>query len=59
MELRSTYNNTFGVRRDNEQQKYAAIAQLVERIHGKDEVTGSNPVRGSRVTYLVRRVTVE
>ena len=25
----------------------AAIAQLVERIHGKDEVTGSNPVRGS------------
>ena len=26
---------------------YAAIAQLVERIHGKDEVTGSNPVRGS------------
>ncbi len=26
----------------------AAIAQLVERIHGKDEVTGSTPVRGSR-----------
>lgn len=26
---------------------YAAIAQLVERIHGKDEVTGSSPVRGS------------
>ncbi len=25
----------------------AAIAQLAERIHGKDEVTGSNPVRGS------------
>ena len=25
----------------------AAIAQLVERIHGKDEVTGSTPVRGS------------
>ena len=25
----------------------AAIAQLVERIHGKDEVTGSNPVGGS------------
>ena len=25
----------------------AAIAQLVERIHGKDEVTGSSPVRGS------------
>ena len=25
----------------------AAIAQSVERIHGKDEVTGSNPVRGS------------
>ena len=26
---------------------YAAIAQLVERIHGKDEVLGSNPSRGS------------
>ena len=26
---------------------HAAIAQSVERIHGKDEVTGSNPVRGS------------
>ena len=25
----------------------AAIAQLVERIHGKDEVTGSSPVGGS------------
>ena len=25
----------------------AAIAQLVERIHGKDEVPGSNPGRGS------------
>ena len=27
--------------------KYAAIAQSVERIHGKDEVTSSNLVRGS------------
>ena len=27
--------------------KCAAIAQLVERIHGKDEVTSSNLVRGS------------
>ena len=26
---------------------YAAIAQLVERIHGKDEVAGSNPAGGS------------
>ena len=26
----------------------AAIAQSVERIHGKDEVSGSNPDRGSR-----------
>ena len=25
----------------------AAIAQSVERIHGKDEVSGSNPDRGS------------
>ena len=29
------------------QSVYAAIAQLVERIHGKDEVLGSNPSRGS------------
>src|SRR5574344_24979 len=27
----------------------AAIAQAVERIHGKDEVPGSNPGRGSRI----------
>ena len=27
---------------------YVAIAQLVERIHGKDEVSGSSPDRGSR-----------
>ena len=27
-------------------QKYAAIAQPVERSHGKGEVTGSIPVRG-------------
>ena len=27
----------------------AAIAQLVERIHGKDEVSGSNPDRGSKI----------
>ena len=29
--------------------KIAAIAQLVERIHGKDEVLGSNPSRGSNI----------
>ena len=27
--------------------RYAAIAQLAERRHGKAKVTGSNPVRGS------------
>ncbi len=26
---------------------YASLAQLVERIHGKDEVSGSNPEGGS------------
>ena len=31
---------------------YAAIAQLVERIHGKDEVQGSNPCRGS-ITLII------
>ena len=30
--------------------KNAVIAQLVERIHGKDEVSGSNPDRGSKNT---------
>lgn len=29
----------------------AAIAQLVERIHGKDEVSGSSPDRGSRMLH--------
>ena len=38
---------------------HAAIAQLVERIHGKDEVTGSNPVRGSIfVWYLYWNLTL-
>lgn len=32
----------------------AAIAQLVERIHGKDEVPGSNPGRGS-IAYSTTR----
>ena len=31
---------------------YAAIAQLVERIHGKDEVSGSSPDRGSMVEFV-------
>jgi hypothetical protein len=30
----------------------AAIAQSVERIHGKDEVIGSNPISGSRPTVF-------
>ena len=30
----------------------AAIAQLVERIHGKDEVTGSSPVGGSTQRFF-------
>jgi hypothetical protein len=31
-------------------QEFAHVAQLVERILGKDEVTGSIPVVGSKVT---------
>ena len=31
---------------------YAAIAQLVERFHGKEEVSGSNPDRGSKSEML-------
>ena len=30
---------------------HAAIAQLVERIHGKDEVSGSSPDRGSIIAF--------
>lgn len=30
----------------------AAIAQLVERIHGKDEVSGSSPDRGSMTEFV-------
>ena len=33
----------------------AAIAQLVERIHGKDEVSGSSPDRGSRMFFIIDR----
>ena len=31
---------------------HAAIAQLVERIHGKDEVSGSSPDRGSKLDFF-------
>ena len=33
----------------------AALAQLVERFLGKEEVTGSNPVGGSSLIILKRR----
>jgi hypothetical protein len=36
----------------------APIAQLVERIHGKDEVTGSNPVWGSMIATKTATFTV-
>ncbi len=32
---------------NNTSTEYALIAQLAERIHGKDEVTGPIPVEGS------------
>ncbi len=31
---------------------YAVVAQLVERVHGKDEVSGSTPDNGS-ITIIV------
>ena len=37
---------------------YAAIAQLVERIHGKDEVSGSSPDRGSKKLFLSQNVRI-
>ena len=33
----------------------AAVAQLVERIHGKDEVSGSIPDRGSKNPFAHAR----
>ena len=33
---------------------YAVLAQLVERIHGKDEVSGSIPEDGSRVLIFLK-----
>jgi hypothetical protein len=37
----------------------AAIAQLVERIHGKDEVSGSSPDRGSILLANFYKVSEE
>ncbi len=37
----------FGVRAGGQDKVWADVAQLVERILGKDEVTGSTPVIGS------------
>ncbi|CAO1610054.1 hypothetical protein BTTAP_210001 [Brochothrix thermosphacta] len=34
----------------------AVLAQLVERIHGKDEVAGSIPANGFYYTY--KRITI-
>ncbi len=35
----------------------AAIAQLVERIHGKDEVSGSTPDRGSILHLMQKHIS--
>lgn len=35
--------------------EYALVAQLVEHIHGKDGVAGSNPAEGSRTAKTQRR----
>jgi hypothetical protein len=35
----------------------AWVAQLVERVLGKDEVTGSIPVPGSRIEVVVEGVS--
>jgi hypothetical protein len=37
----------------------AWVAQLVERVLGKDEVTGSIPVPGSRVRRFLRPGSIE
>ena len=36
--------------------RYAAMAQLVERVLGKDEVPGSNPGISSKITSLYSEV---
>ncbi len=33
----------------------AEVAQLVEHVHGKDEVTGSTPVLGSKMKGIERQ----
>ena len=39
------YNEAYGFRKT----QYAAMAQQVEHVLGKDEVTGSNPVSSSMI----------
>jgi hypothetical protein len=43
-------NNRRRGRREGEWRGSAWVAQLVERVLGKDEVTGSIPVPGSRMS---------
>jgi hypothetical protein len=38
--------------------KKAVVAQLVERVLGKDEVTGSIPVNGSRILWKASAIQV-
>jgi hypothetical protein len=37
-------------------ERVAAVAQLVERVLGKDEVTGPNPVSSPIVYFVITRV---
>ncbi len=49
-------DGTIGEQRETDS---AWVAQLVERVLGKDEVTGSIPVPGSRVARSLRRGNLE
>ena len=47
-------NDTGAGRREGKETGSAWVAQLVERVLGKDEVTGSIPVPGSRMSIRWR-----
>ncbi len=47
----STVAGTPSDRSGSQQERQALIAQLVERVLGKNEVMGSNPIEGSGCSF--------
>ena len=50
--VRRSYSARHDSRAEN---KYACVAQSVEHVLGKDEVTGSIPVVGSKINFINKR----